>query len=119
MAAESYILIGVIALILAIAVFSTVKHFRGEGGCCGGGGYKPKRKKLPCVKYKKTFQVGGMHCAHCKRRVEEAVNDLRSVAGKVNLRRGVLTVSYAETVEDGVIKEKIEKAGYTLQSNAE
>ncbi len=111
----NYIMIGIIAVIIIIAILSSVKHFKGEGGCCGGGSYKPKRKKLSGIKYTKTFKVGGMHCEHCKRRVEEAVNDLKGVAGRVNLKKGELTVSYAENVSDEIIKAKIERAGYTVE----
>ena len=111
---ENYIIIGVIAIIIAIAIISTVKHFKGEGGCCGGGSYKPKRKRLIGVKYQKTFKVGGMHCEHCKHRVEEIVNDIDGIAGKVNLKKQELTVYYTVDVEDNIIKAKIEKVGYTI-----
>ena len=112
---ENYIIIGIIAVMVAIGVIYTVKHFKGEGGCCGGGSYKPRRKKLSDVKYKKTFKVGGMHCEYCKNRVEEAVNDIKGVAGKVDLKKGELTVSYAEDVADEIIKTKIERVGYTVE----
>ena len=111
---ENYIIIGIIAIIIIIAILSSVKHFKGEGGCCGGSSYKPKRKKLSGIKYTKKFKVGGMHCEHCKNRVEEVVNDIKGVAGKVNLKKGELTVSYAEDAPDEIIKAKIEKAGYTV-----
>lgn len=55
-----------------------------------------------------------MHCEHCKRRVEEAVNDIKGVAGRVDLKKGDLTVSYAEDAPDEIIKAKIEKKGYTV-----
>ena len=109
-----YIIIGVIVILAALGIFYTVKHFKGQGGCCGGGGYKPKKKKLKNVISKKTFKVGGMHCVHCKNRVEEAVNDIKGVAGRVDLKKGELTVLYAEEVSDEVIKAKIEKHGYTV-----
>ena len=112
---ENFMVIGILAVLVVIGVLYTVKHFKGEGGCCGGGSYKPKRKKLSGVKYTKTFRVGGMHCEHCKRRVEEAVNDIKGVAGRVDLKKGELTVSYAEDVSDEVIKAKIERAGYTVE----
>lgn len=107
-------IIVVVIVIAAIAVRSTIKHFKGQGGCCGGGDYKPRRKKLKNVLYTKTFTVAGMHCGHCKKRVEEVVNDMAGVAGKVNLKKGELVVSYAEEVDDERIKAKIEKAGYTV-----
>ena len=74
---ENYIIIGVIAVIILIGVIYTVKHFKGESGCCGGGGYKPKKKKLANVKYQKVFKVEGMHCERCKNRVEEVINDIK------------------------------------------
>ena len=109
-----YIIIAVLALVVAFGIFSAIKHFKGQGGCCGGGSYKPKKKKLKNVLYQKTFKVEGMHCDHCKNRVEEVVNDIQGVAGKVNLKKGELTVSYAEEVEDELIKSCIERAGYKV-----
>lgn len=84
------------------------------GGCCSSSGYKLKSKKLSNVLYQKTFQVEGMHCEHCKNRVEEVVNDIKGVAGKVDLKKGELTVSYTEDVADELIKAKIARAGYTV-----
>ena len=109
---EAYVVLGIVILVFAVAVVYTVKHFKGEGGCCCGGSYKPKRKKLKNVKYQKTFRVEGMHCKHCKIRVEEVVGDIKGVFGRVDLKTGVLTVFYAEDVADEVIIKRIEKAGY-------
>lgn len=111
---DNYIIIGILVLVVAFGIGSTIKHFKGKGGCCGGGSYKPRKKKLPRVAYQKTFKVEGMHCDHCKNRVEEVVNDMKGVAGKVDLKKGDLIVSYAETVDDELIKARIEKAGYPV-----
>ena len=109
---------GIIIAILAVTVFfgirATVKHFARKSGCCGSADYKPKKKKLKDVKYQKNFRVEGMHCERCKARVEEVVNDIKGVAGSVNLKKGELTVSYAENVEDELIKSKLERVGYTM-----
>ena len=110
----NYIIIGVLAVIVVAAFLSSIKHFKGEGGCCGGGSYKPKRKKLKGVRYKKVFKVGGMHCAHCKRRMEEIVNDISGISGKVDLKKGELTVSFAEEIDDEIIRSAIERSGYTF-----
>lgn len=111
---ENYIIIAVIAVAIGFGIYSAVKHFKGQGGCCGGGSYKPKKKKLKNVLYQKTFKVEGMHCDHCKNRVEEVIGDMKGLAGKVNLKKGELTVSYAENVADEQIKARIERAGYTV-----
>lgn len=107
----------IIAVVIAAAVIgirSMIKHFKGQGGCCGGSDYKPKKKKLKNILYTKTFTVMGMHCDHCRNRVEEVVNDIKGVAGKVDLKKEELTVSYAEDVDDELIKARIKKAGYTV-----
>ena len=111
---ENYIIIAIIAVAAGLGIYSAVKHFKGQGGCCGGGSYKPKKKKLKNVLYRKTFKVEGMHCDHCKNRVEEVIGDMKGLAGTVNLKKGELTVSYAEDVADELIKARIERAGYTV-----
>ncbi len=108
------IIIAVILVFAFLGIRSAVKQFKGQGGCCGGGDYKPRKKKLKNILYTKTFTVDGMHCDHCKNRVEEVVNDMAGIAGKVDLKKGELTVSYAEKVNDERIIARIEKAGYTV-----
>lgn len=113
---ENIVIILVIALIAVFAVRSAAKHFQGKGGCCGGSDYTPKKKRLDHVAYKKTFHVDGMECEHCKNRVTEVVNDIPGVAGAVDLKKGVVVVSYAQNVDDALIKERIERAGYTVSA---
>ena len=106
------LIFAVIAAVVVIGVLSGRKHFKGEGGCCGGGSLKLKKKKLKNVKYTKTFAVTGMHCEHCRGRVEEVINDIKGIAGSVNLRKNELTVSYAEDVADEIIISRLQRAGY-------
>lgn len=113
---ENLIIIGIIIIITSVGIYSTVKHFKAEGGCCGGGSYKTKKKKLSNVLYTRTFKVNGMHCEHCKNRVEEIVNDIEGTAGRVDLKKGELIVSYAEDVDDEIIKKRIERVGYTVSA---
>lgn len=112
---ENIIIIGILAVVVIYAVYKTVKHFKGEGGCCGGGSnYKPKKKKLSNVVMKKTFIIEGMHCEHCKRRVEEVINDIQGVSGSVNLKNNEAVIFYESKVADDIIKNKIERAGYKI-----
>lgn len=116
---ENYIVFVIVGVVLAVAVLYTVKHFRHEGGCCGSGGYKPRKKKLPRVIARKTFTVSGMHCVNCKNRVEEIVGDISGIAGVVDLKSGELVVLYAEQVEDDVIISRVGRAGYTVERKME
>lgn len=111
---ENYIVIVILVFIAAVAIGTIVKR-KGRKGCCGSGSdYKPRRKKLKNVIATKTFKVDGMHCEKCSNRVTEAVNDILGVAGIVNLKKGIVTVSYEQEVPDEQIKARIERHGYTL-----
>lgn len=110
---EDWIILIILIGLVILGILSARKHFRGHGGCCSGGEYRPK-KRLPRVIARKKFAVAGMQCVNCRNRVEEAINDIEGVAGKVNLRKKEVTVLYAKSVPDEVIIEKITRAGYTV-----
>ena len=109
---DNYIIIGVIALIALVAIGTIVKR-KGRKGCCGSGSdYKPRKKKLQAVIATKVFVVDGMHCEKCANRVTEVVNDIPGVAGVVDLKKGIVTVSYEQVVPDEQIKAKLQRVGY-------
>lgn len=108
----------IILLILAVAVAfgvrSAIQHFRGKGGCCGGGDYKPRKKKLSQVTARKTLCISGMSCEHCQNRVMEALNSLDGCSAVVSCKKGTAVVSMERPVEDAVLKTAVEKAGYMV-----
>lgn len=111
---DNYIIIGIIVLLAVIAIGTLVKG-SGRKGCCGSGSdYKPRKKKLQAVIATKIFVVDGMHCEKCANRVTEVVNDITGVAGVVDLKKGIVTVSYEQEVADEQIKARIERVGYTV-----
>lgn len=113
---ENFLIVAVLIVVLFFAARSAVGHFRGEGSCCGGSSYKAKSKRLTAVIAKKAFRVEGMHCQNCQNRVMEAVQAIPALSARVDLKKGLVTISYAEPVEDQVIREAIEKAGYQVIS---
>ena len=111
---QNYIIIGILIVIAFFAVRTIVKR-KGRKGCCGSGSdYKPRKKKLKNVIATKVFTVDGMHCEKCANRVTEVVNDITGVAGVVDLKKGIVTVSYEQEVADEQIKARIERVGYTV-----
>lgn len=113
---ENIIILGIITVLVLIGVRSSIKHFRGEGGCCGGSStpVKKQRKKLKNVKAKKTVIVGGMTCEHCRNRVEKCINEIDGAAAKVNLNKKEAVVSMEKEISDEIIRAAIEKAGYEV-----
>lgn len=107
----------ILVLIIVLAVFNSVKHFKGEGGCCGGGGSVKETKTLDAPKLgEKKILIEGMHCENCKNRVEHVVNQLDGAVCKVNLRKKTATVSYSREIAEEELKRVIEKAGYEVKS---
>lgn len=111
---KDYIILALIVLVAFIGIIETVKHFTRRSGCCGGGGYKIKRKRLRSVVAKKKFKVEGMKCSACAQRVEETVNDIEGVSGRVDLRTSTLTVSYSRDVDDALITSRLDRLGYKI-----
>ena len=112
---ENAIILGILLVVLVGAIVTLVRR-AGRKGCCGSGSdYKPRKKKLQTVIAAKVFVVDGMHCEKCANRVTEAVNDISGAAGVVNLKKGLVTVSYEREVPDGQIRAAIERVGYTVR----
>lgn len=109
------IIIGALIILMFVGIRSSIKHFKGESGCCGGGSsVKVKRKKLKQVVRQKTVMIEGMTCEHCKARVESSLNALDGVAAKVNLKKKTAVVSMERDVSDEQIKKAVENAGYEV-----
>lgn len=111
---ENYILTGIIAAVILVAVFTLIRRSGRKSCCSSGSDYKPRKKKLKQVIATKVFVVEGMHCEKCSNRVTEVINDISGVAGVVNLKKGTATVSYEQDVPDARIKAAIERVGYTV-----
>lgn len=111
---EDYIVVGIVALIVAAAVFRAVKHFK--GGCCSGGSRTIRDKKaLTAPKIgEKIMSIEGMHCENCEIRVENALNRLEGVVCKVNLKKRIAIISYSKEVSNEILTEIVEKIGYTV-----
>lgn len=112
---ENIIIIAVLVLLFVIGGLSTIKHFKGEGGCCGGGSdVKIKRKKLKHVIGNMTLTIEGMHCEHCKQRVESRLNELDGVSAKVDLKKKQVLVSIEKEISKEELKKVVERAGYEV-----
>lgn len=109
------IVIGVLIVVVFIALSSSVKHFKGEGGCCGGNAApKARKKRLHQVVGTKRIQVEGMHCDNCRKNVENGLNSLEQVNAKVNLKEKTAIVKLGEEIPDDVLVAAIENLGYRV-----
>lgn len=109
-------IIVILAAIVLIALRSSSKHMKGEGGCCNGGSVpKPEKKKLKGVKIaEKILTIEGMHCENCKNSVERQLNDIRGVVAKVSLKKKIAVVSMDQIVDDRELTQAVERAGFQV-----
>lgn len=114
------VILAIVAVIMLIALRGAIKHFKGDGPCCGGGessllGSDEKRLANPIIG-KKTVKISGMHCDHCVRSVTEAINKIDGASARVTLRSETAVVSYDREVSDDAIKKAVKEAGFTVVS---
>ena len=110
------LVICILLLIVVGAVISSAKHFKGEGGCCGGGSVKVKGDKIKNVVAVKTIYIEGMHCSSCSSRVQNALNSMDQVNAKVDLKKQQAAVKLGRNVSDEELKRCVERCGYTVRS---
>lgn len=82
------------------------------GGSCPGSGKAPKKKLEGRVIGRKTMKISGMNCAHCANDVAMMLNQIDGVRAEVNLSKGSARIAYDRNVEDDVLKNAVEKAGF-------
>lgn len=113
----TFIVIGVLVIVLLFACRGSLKHFKGEGGCCGGGSdtEKVKKKLDGAVVATKVIHIEGMHCENCKNSVEKQIDAIEGAAAKVHLHKKIAVVELDRPVEDEVLKAAVEKAGFEVK----
>ena len=64
-------------------------------------------------KITKTIFIEGMHCAHCSKRVEEALKSIKGVKSvEISLEEKKAEVILKTDVEDEALKQSIENIGF-------
>ncbi|MBQ6971477.1 MAG: heavy-metal-associated domain-containing protein [Synergistaceae bacterium] len=64
---------------------------------------------------KKIVHVEGMGCQNCVKHVKEALERLKAVeSAEVSLETNTAVITLSRDVEDSLIKEVIEEAGYEV-----
>lgn len=64
----------------------------------------------------KTLNVEGMMCMHCVSHVQKALEEVDGVSSaNVDLDKGTARCSLEKDISDSVLKEAVEKAGYTVK----
>ncbi len=114
------IVILIVVVLLAFALKGSIKHFKGEGSCCGGGSgtvrkAKPRTLDGPVIG-RRTIKISGMHCQNCVNSVANALNGIDGVTAEVSLKNHTAEVSYDRPIDEIDLKRAVESAGYEVIS---
>ena len=64
----------------------------------------------------KSIRISGMHCEDCVNSVTRAINKVDGASARVNLQEGTAVVSCDRQVEDSLLRQAVERAGYRVVS---
>lgn len=113
---DNFIIIVVIAVILAIAVITAVRRIKSKS-CCSGSGSKTlvEHKKLTApIIMKKEIIIEGMHCENCSASVERRINRIEGALCHVNLRKNTAIVEMTREISDEELKATVEELDFTV-----
>ena len=110
------IIVLILIIVFIMAVSSSLKHFRGKGGCCGGSSVsRAKRKKLKgTILGTWVIFIDGMSCKNCQNRVESRLNAIDGVIAKVRLKKKMAVVSFDRVIGEEELEMAITRAGYRM-----
>ncbi len=118
---ENIIIVTALILILAAAIYGTVKRIRFGSSCCGSKTPPEKKVKVKDrnknnYPYKFTLSVDGMHCSNCARRVENALNKTEGRWATVDLANKEVSLYSKHEETDRDLASVIAASGYTMLS---
>ena len=113
---SNIVAIVVLILIISLGIRGSVKHFKGEGGCCGTGSVvkEPDKKLDNPVIGKASFTVDGMHCENCSNRIKRAINSIDGASCKVSLKKRRVDIEYDRQIDSNVFVKAIEALDYRV-----
>ena len=120
------IVILVFAICFALAVRAAIRHFKGEGGCCGdcAGPSPAQDKQIGTTVAEVELVIDGMHCMKCVARVKAALEAIPGVAAEVTLETqakltagyGLAVVRMDREVPDADLRKAVEDQGFRVVS---
>ena len=121
------IVVLVFVIVFALAVRAALRHFKGEGGCCGGGAGAPPPvadKAIGPAVARRELALGGLHCMKCVARVKAALEAIPGVAAEVTLEPqnqlstgyGLAVVRMDRDVPEADLRKAVEDQGFRVVS---
>lgn len=113
----------VVVVLLVVVIVGAVVLMRRRttkgSACCGEHGTVPTRLKVADrhkdhYPYVTELSIGGMTCANCAIRVENALNVLPDTWAKVSIATKMATVRTKEEPDETAMRDAVASAGYVV-----
>lgn len=107
-------------LLIVYAFWQTVQKVRGraKSSCCGTAEVVSAKKvedtDVSHYPYRYRLSIEGMHCSNCAKNVENTLNNMNGVWGKVNLGKKEADVLSKHAVSEKSFADALQYASYTL-----
>jgi copper chaperone CopZ len=108
-------------LLIVYAFWQTVQKARGKAknSCCGTSEAVSAKKAVDTdvshYPYQYRLSIDGMMCSNCARNVENTLNNMKGVWGKVNLGKKEADVLSKQAVSEESFAHALQETSYTLK----
>ncbi len=109
-------------LLIAYALWQTVQKFRGKAksSCCGTAEAVSVKKVDDTdpshYPYRYTLQIENMKCSNCAKNVENLLNGIPGIWGRVNLGKKEADVLAKRPIEEAEFQTALKDSAYILKS---
>ena len=115
------IVVLVLAVVVGIAVYSTMKRIRFGSSCCGEKDPMPAKVKVKDrnkshYPYVYQLKVDGMHCSGCVRKLENAFHTEEGMWAIVSLERKEVLLRSKKELERKDAGRVVSSSGFTMLS---
>jgi copper chaperone CopZ len=114
------LIIAVGLLLIVFALWQTVQKARGKAksSCCGSAEAVSAKKvddtAVSHYPYRYRLTIDGMMCSNCAKNVENTLNNMNGVWGKVNLGKKEADVLSKQSVSEDSFARALQQSSYTL-----
>lgn len=114
------LIIAVGLLLIVFALWQTIQKARGKAksSCCGTAEAVSAKKvedtDVSHYPYRYRLTIDGMMCSYCAKNVENTLNNMNGVWGKVNLGKKEADVLSKQSVSEDSFARALQQSSYTL-----
>lgn len=112
------IILILVVLLICFALKMTIKHFKGQGSCCGTSytlsDSSVKKLENPIIGTYK-IKILGMHCKNCEKNLEMELNKIDGLVSNADYEKEFVKISYDREINKEEIYKAIRKAGFEIK----